>query len=133
MISSDFFKNSKVIITGHTGFKGSWLSLWLAKLGANVVGLSDTVPTKPAHYDLITDILYDDLRIDIKNTEDVIDKLKDFKPDFVFHLAAQPIVMNSFKDPLGTFYTNTIRHNSVSCPISSSNYISSPSNAKPYI
>ena len=108
MNKSTLFKNSKIIISGHTGFKGSWLSLWLSELGANVIGISDKVPTDPAHYDLFKDIFKDDLRIDIKDTNQIVSKIAEIKPDLIFHLAAQPIVLDSYNDPINTFYTNTI-------------------------
>ena len=65
------FNNKTVLVTGHTGFKGSWLSAWLSKLGANVVGLSNRVPTHPSHFDLIEKTIGDDKRIDIKDFQSV--------------------------------------------------------------
>jgi len=103
-----YFNTKTVLVTGHTGFKGSWLSSWLSKLGAKVIGLSDRVPTEPAHYELIKGNLVTDIRIDVKNAEAVYSTLNDIQPDFVFHLAAQPIVLDSYEDPLNTFNTNTI-------------------------
>ena len=103
------FKNKKILITGHTGFKGSWLSLWFKSLGANVMGVSIDIPTKPSHFKLIN------LEKKIKNKFiDITDlkKLKKifvtFKPDYVFHLAAQSLVKKSYKNPLLTYYTNAI-------------------------
>ena len=103
------FKNKKILITGHTGFKGSWLSLWFKSLGANVMGVSIDIPTKPSHFKLIN------LEKKIKNKfVDITDlkKLKKifvtFKPDYVFHLAAQSLVKKSYKNPLLTYYTNAI-------------------------
>ena len=103
------FKNKKILITGHTGFKGSWLSLWFKSLGANVMGVSIDIPTKPSHFKLIN------LEKKIKNKfVDITDlkKLKKifvtFKPDYVFHLAAQSLVKKSYQNPLFTYYTNAI-------------------------
>jgi len=102
------FKNKKVLITGHTGFKGSWLVAWLNMLGAEVLALSKDVPTKPAHYDLIKNSLNNDLRLDITNYEKISKTIVDYKPDFLFHLAAQPIVLTSYEDPFLTFQSNTV-------------------------
>lgn len=102
------FKNKKVLITGHTGFKGSWLVAWLNILGAEILALSKDVPTKPAHYDLIKNSLNNDLRLDITNYEKISKTIVDYKPDFLFHLAAQPIVLTSYQDPFLTFQSNTI-------------------------
>ena len=103
------FKNKKILITGHTGFKGSWLSLWFKSLGADVMGISIDIPTKPSHFKLIN------LEKKIKNKfVDITDlkKLKKifvtFKPDYVFHLAAQSLVKKSYQNPLFTYYTNAI-------------------------
>ncbi len=103
----EVFKNKSVVVTGHTGFKGSWLSLWLTKLGANVVGIADCIPTAPSHFcyiDLGNEI--DDRRIDIRDAKKVEATLQEIKPDFVFHLAAQPLVRNSYLDPVKTWQTN---------------------------
>ena len=103
------FKNKRILITGHTGFKGSWLSLWFKNLGADVMGVSIDIPTKPSHFQLIN------LEKKVKNKFiDITDlkKLKkifiNFKPDYVFHLAAQSLVKKSYKNPLLTYYTNAI-------------------------
>jgi CDP-glucose 4,6-dehydratase len=105
---SNTFNNKTILVTGHTGFKGSWLSEWLSKLGARVIGISDRVPTEPAHYELIKSLFAQDLRIDIRDSESVYAAIHKNKPNFIFHLAAQPIVMESYDDPLTTFYTNAI-------------------------
>lgn len=102
------FKNKVVLVTGHTGFKGSWLSVWLSQLGAKIIGISDRVPTDPAHYELIKGCIDQDYRVDVKNTEPVFDVIGDVKPHFIFHLAAQPIVLESYNNPLNTFYTNVL-------------------------
>ena len=82
------FKNKKVLITGHTGFKGSWLATWLKKLDAKVITLSKDVPTTPAHYDLMKDLLDSDIRMDVTNYEEISKTIHNYKPDYLFHLAA---------------------------------------------
>jgi CDP-glucose 4,6-dehydratase len=103
------FKNKIVLISGHTGFKGSWLSIWLTHLGAKVVGLSSSVPTKPAHFS-VAEIgeRIDDNRIDICDTEAVNRLVQQKQPDFVFHLAAQALVRTSYADPIQTMMTNAM-------------------------
>ncbi len=104
----NIFKNKKVLITGHTGFKGSWLTFWLLKFGAKITGISKDIPTSPSHYkslNLQKSIKEYFLKIEDKNKiEKVI--LKE-KPDFVFHLAAQAIVSKSFDNPFETWKSNT--------------------------
>ena len=103
------FKNKKVIVTGHTGFKGSWLALWLHLHGAKVMGLSNKILTDPSHFRSIK--LKEKIiskKVDICD----IDKMKkiflNFKPDFVFHLAAQAIVKKSYINPVETYKSNTL-------------------------
>ena len=103
------YSGKKVLVTGHTGFKGSWLSLWLKSMGAEVVGLSVDIPTNPSHFDIIH--LADDLRdhrVDVSDFSAVQEIMKSENPDFVFHLAAQPLVGQSYLDPHKTFTTNTL-------------------------
>ena len=103
------FHGKTVLITGHTGFKGSWLSLWLNHLGANVVGLASGIPTSPSHFSAIgLEHLLDDHRIDITDVKLVKNLIDDVKPDFIFHLAAQALVRPSHKDPLQTMRTNAM-------------------------
>ena len=102
------FKNKKIIITGHTGFKGSWLALWLSKIGANVLGLSLNVPTSPSHFGLLNFEKVRSKKIDITNLKILKKEIKRFKPDFIFHLAAQAIVKKSYENPIETFNTNLI-------------------------
>lgn len=101
------FQNKTVLVTGHTGFKGSWLCAWLNELGAKVIGISDRVPTQPAHFEAIqlkNDII--DYRIDIRNQDALQACIANHQPDFVFHLAAQPIVRRAYRDPVITMATN---------------------------
>lgn len=107
---NNIYKGKKVFLTGHTGFKGSWLSLWLTQLGAQVCGYSLTPATKPSMFkdlhienhiahSIIGDIL------DEKNLETTI---QSFQPDIVFHLAAQPLVRQSYTEPILTYKTNVM-------------------------
>jgi CDP-glucose 4,6-dehydratase len=101
------FKGKTVLITGHTGFKGSWLAAWLNKLGAKVVGIALDPPTETSHFSAINlkdDI--NDLRIDIRDRYKLESAIVDAQPDFVFHLAAQPLVRESYEDPINTWNTN---------------------------
>ena len=85
------FKKSRIVITGHTGFKGSWLTAWLNLLGANIMGISLDPPTSPSHFQASKiNKNIKDLRLDIRNKEKIEKKIIKFKPDFLFHLAAQP-------------------------------------------
>jgi CDP-glucose 4,6-dehydratase len=109
MIFNNIYKNKKVLITGHTGFKGTWLTLWLHKLGARIYGISKDIPTSPSFFESlnITDDI-SDYRMDITNFQYLYKTVEDIKPDFIFHLAAQAIVSESYKNPLETIHTNTI-------------------------
>ena len=103
------FNNKNIIVTGHTGFKGSWLSLWLTAMGANVTGISKDIPTSPSNFKAINlSARIEDLRCDINNLESLRKIIKLKKPDFFFHLAAQPIVNEAYVNPLETFSTNGI-------------------------
>ena len=103
------FKNKKVLITGHTGFKGSWLAKWLTILGSNVAGISLEPNSKPSHYELLDlKSKIESLILDIRDYENLKFKLHQIKPEFIFHLAAQPIVKHSYENPLNTFSTNVI-------------------------
>ncbi|MBS1512384.1 MAG: CDP-glucose 4,6-dehydratase [Bacteroidetes bacterium] len=104
------YKNKKVIITGSTGFKGAWLSLWLNKMGAKVIGIADEKSiSAPSLYDLIEQDKHEKFyQVNINQFSEIKSILEKEKPDFVFHLAAQPIVSKSYSDPLETFQTNII-------------------------
>ena len=103
------FKNSKVIVTGHTGFKGSWLTAWLKLLGAKVMGIALNPYTVPSHYK-VSKIGkgIKDVRLDIRNRKKLEKKINTFKPDFIFHLAAQALVGLSFKNPTLTWESNVV-------------------------
>ena len=103
------FKGAKILITGHTGFKGSWLSLWLHQLGATVYGISKDIPTSPSHYGTFEGSgLVQDYRLDVCNQSKLKDVIQSINPDFVFHLAAQALVRRSYQNPVETWQTNTI-------------------------
>jgi CDP-glucose 4,6-dehydratase len=101
-------KGKKVLVTGHTGFKGSWLSAWLKLLGCKIIGLSDRVPTSPSHFGILDGVIDLDLRLDISDVDDVCAALSEIKPDLIFHLAAQPIVFDAYEKPFETFKTNVL-------------------------
>ncbi|WP_462102884.1 CDP-glucose 4,6-dehydratase [Campylobacter concisus] len=105
----DTYKNKKILITGNTGFKGSWLTVWLLRLGANIVGISKDIPTKPSMFEALN--LKDKIKHyqeDIRNLDLVSKIILKEKPDFVFHLAAQPIVSLSYDNPVETITSNVI-------------------------
>jgi CDP-glucose 4,6-dehydratase len=103
------FNNKTVLITGHTGFKGSWLSMWMNQLGANVVGVSIDIPSDPSHFDSAKmSKKIDDHCFDILDAEGLKRLVYDIQPDFVFHLAAQALVRPSYHAPVETIMTNAI-------------------------
>lgn len=106
---NDVYKGKKVLITGHTGFKGSWLSIWLEKLGAQVIGYSLESPTEPSLYD-ICKLEQNIINItgDIRDEVKLKETFKNYKPDIVFHLAAQPLVRLSYREPKYTYETNVM-------------------------
>ena len=105
----NIYQNKKVLVTGNTGFKGSWLSTWLLSLGANVIGVSRDIPTQPSMFEILG--LADKIQhhiIDIRDIESLSQVVSDEKPDFVFHLAAQAIVSTSYSVPLDTISSNVM-------------------------
>ncbi len=103
------YENKRVLITGHTGFKGSWLSLWLENLGAEVFGISNNVPTEPSNFEassLESHII--DYRADIADFNQIKNIFDEIKPNFVFNLAAQALVRKSYNSPRDTIITNSI-------------------------
>ena len=103
------YKNKKVLVTGHTGFKGSWLTSWLVLLGAKVTGLSLYVPTNPSHFKAIKlQNKINHKKMDIRNLKLLKKFFKKHQPDYVFHMAAQAIIKKSYSDPINTWETNTV-------------------------
>lgn len=103
------FQGKNVLVTGHTGFKGSWLVSWLTRLGANVAGFSDRIPTTPSHFvesGIATRI--SDHRGDVNDLEAVKKLISDFRPDFIFHLAAEALVGEAYENPQRAFQTNAL-------------------------
>lgn len=105
--STSFWQDKRVLLTGHTGFKGGWLALWLDHLGANVTGLSLPPESDPNLYTTaaVGDCTQSHI-CDIRDAEQVARFIQDADPEIVFHLAAQPLVRASYQDPLATFATN---------------------------
>tara|TARA_B100000963_G_scaffold358210_1_gene382267 strand:- start:4557 stop:5621 length:1065 start_codon:yes stop_codon:yes gene_type:complete len=102
-------KNKKIIITGHTGFKGSWLSLFLKLMGAKVLGISKDIPTTPSHFKVCKGLKkINSKKIDICDLLKIKSVINKYKPDYIFHLAAQPIVKKSITNPSQTWFSNTI-------------------------
>jgi len=103
------FRGARVLVTGHTGFKGSWLTAWLKSLGAEVTGISLDPITIPSHFNAANLANgMNDLRLDIRDLRSVESVILKAQPDFVFHLAAQPLVRQSYDDPIGTWETNVM-------------------------
>lgn len=99
----------RVLVTGHTGFKGTWLTLWLSRLKAEVLGYSIDIPTSPSMFELCeTESVCDSVIGDVRDLEHFSRVAHEFKPDVIFHLAAQPIVRESISEPLKTFSVNAI-------------------------
>jgi CDP-glucose 4,6-dehydratase len=101
------YKDKTVLITGHSGFKGSWLAFWLVQMGAKVVGYSLEAPTFPNHVDLLN-LNICSIKGDIRDSDKLNKTFKEHKPDIVFHLAAQPLVRYSYNNPVETYETNVI-------------------------
>jgi CDP-glucose 4,6-dehydratase len=109
VVDKNFWKGKRVLVTGHTGFKGGWLSLWLQHLGAEVIGISLDPPTKSNIYEqanVAEGML--SLREDIRNGEAIKQLFQRHKPEIVFHLAAQPLVRYSYHNPVETYQTNVM-------------------------
>ena len=109
MIKKDFWNKKKVLVTGHTGFKGSWLSLWLSSLGAKITGYALDPPTKPSLYKLCKiDTMVTSVRGDIRDYNHLLSVLQKTRPDIVIHMAAQSLVLHSYKQPMETYETNVM-------------------------
>ena len=107
---NNIYKDKKVFLTGHTGFKGSWLALWLTKLGAEVCGYSlepNTTPSMFTELDVQNKIKKSIIG-DILDYDKLAKEIQDFQPEIIFHLAAQPLVRLSYSEPILTYKTNVI-------------------------
>ncbi len=103
----NIYKDKKVLVTGHTGFKGSWLVYWLTQLGADICGYSLSIPTSPSHYELLK-LDHCSVEGDVRDLNKLQKTFDEFKPEIVFHLAAQPLVRLSYREPAETFETNVL-------------------------
>jgi len=109
-ILGDVYKNRRVLLTGHNGFKGSWLALWLKYLGAKITGLALTPSLTPSHWDLLS-LDIDDRRVDVRDFKAVSNTVYFSSPEIVFHLAVQPLMRHSYKDLLETWSTAVLSLN----------------------
>ena len=103
---NNIYKNRRVVVTGHTGFKGSWLSLWLQEMGAIVTGIALPAETTPNHWDLLNTEV-EDINLDIRDSDALRKAIAEANPEIVFHLAAQPLVRYSYQHPLDTWGRQT--------------------------
>lgn len=107
MMFGDSYRGRKVLVTGHTGFKGSWLALWLQKLGAHVTGIALAPDTTPSHHALLAPD-FPSHEVDIRDAATLNKLIHHTKPDIIFHLAAQPLVRRSYNNPVETWSTNVM-------------------------
>ncbi|HWX96577.1 MAG TPA: CDP-glucose 4,6-dehydratase [Solirubrobacteraceae bacterium] len=108
-IDPDFWTRRRVLITGHTGFKGAWLSLWLQSLGAELTGLAPGPPTRPSLYEIAgVGAGMRELPLDVRDAEGVRAAVRESEPEIVLHLAAQPMVRRSLRDPAMTYEVNVM-------------------------
>jgi len=107
VVGAGFWSGRRVLVTGHTGFKGSWLTLWLITQGASVTGFADALPTDPSLHELIAldrEVAW--VRGDVRDAAAVSAAVRDVRPDVIFHLAAQPFVRRSYREPRRTYEVN---------------------------
>jgi len=105
----NIYKNKRILVTGHTGFKGSWLSIWLKALGSQIIGYSLEPPSRPNNFEacgLQQQVIHN--HGDVRDYDHLLAVFKEHKPDIVFHLAAQPLVRLSYKNPTLTYETNVM-------------------------
>jgi len=103
-----FWRGRRVLLTGHTGFKGAWTALWLENLGAEVHGLALAPPSEPSLFALACDLGQRDRRVDIRDCDAVLSHVRDICPDIVIHMAAQSLVRPSYRDPVATYAVNVM-------------------------
>jgi len=109
VIDQEFWKGKRIFLTGHTGFKGSWLSLWLASLGAEVKGYALNPPTSPSLFnEAKVDLVIDSQIGDIRDQDALHESMTKFNPDILIHMAAQPLVRYSYEAPIETYEVNVI-------------------------
>jgi CDP-glucose 4,6-dehydratase len=106
-VPADFWRGRRVLITGHTGFKGAWLNLWLRRLGASVTGYALAPATTPNLWDIVRGDT-DSVIADVRSPERVREAISRADPQIVFHMAAQALVRESYRDPIGTYATNVL-------------------------
>jgi len=107
---NNVYKDKTVLVTGHTGFKGSWLSIWLTLLGAKVVGYSLNPYSKRSNFEAcsLSDKIYADIRGDVRDLEKIEETIEKYQPEIIFHLAAQALVRTSYQEPKFTYETNVM-------------------------
>lgn len=104
-----YYRNKRVLLTGHTGFKGAWMGLWLKRLEAHVTGIGLPAPTQPNFHEILSGLVFDrQIGCDIRDADAVQKALAETAPEIIFHLAAQPLVRASYASPLETLQTNTL-------------------------
>ena len=108
-LNLEFWRGKRVLLTGHTGFKGSWLTLWLKSLGAEVSGFALDPSTEPSLFELarVTEGI-NDQRGDLRDLGALLELIAEVQPEIVLHLAAQPLVREGYRDPLGTYSSNVM-------------------------
>jgi CDP-glucose 4,6-dehydratase len=109
MMGASSWRGRRVLVTGHTGFKGGWLALWLRSLGADVAGYAQAPPTEPSFFEAVgLGTMVEDHRGDVRDPRAVREVVRGFDPHIVFHLAAQPIVRIGYREPVDTYATNVV-------------------------
>ena len=108
-MNPDFWKDKKILLTGHTGFKGSWMSLWLQEVGAKVTGYSDSIPTNPSLFEVAeVEKGMNSIIGNVKDLEKLKKVISDYEPEIVIHMAAQSLVQGSYENPVETYSTNVM-------------------------